>query len=169
MMVKLGGLAFLGFVAMMSCGGAPTAISPSPDNPNRAYQLRDLQKETLKIGTREVEAWIMDTEGKRAEGMMFLREPEVKDHQGMLFVFAEAQPLSFWMRNTYLPLDIAFITADKRILNIEKGTPLSLDSVPSAGPCKYVLEMKQGQMAKQGIVAGMTIEIPSTVVAKDAL
>jgi len=77
------------------------------------------------------------------------------DDEGMLFVFEYPQPLSFWMKNTYLPLDIAFVSTDYRVLNILPMKPM--DETPrytSAGPALYAIETNQRWFAKHGIKAG---------------
>ena len=79
------------------------------------------------------------------------------DH-GMLFVFPEAQPLAFWMHNTYVPLSIAFIGADGRILNIEDMAPQTDLTHPSRGLALYALEMKKGWFAERGISPGASVE-----------
>jgi uncharacterized membrane protein (UPF0127 family) len=68
------------------------------------------------------------------------------DH-GMLFVFDAPQPLAFWMKNTYVPLSIAFIASDGRILNIEDMAPRTETTHPSRGLALYALEMKKGWFA----------------------
>jgi hypothetical protein len=79
------------------------------------------------------------------------------DH-GMLFVFNTAHPLAFWMKNTYVPLSIAFIDKDGRILNIEDMAPQTETMHPSRGPALYALEMKQGWFAGRGISTGDRVE-----------
>src|SRR5207244_7113228 len=79
------------------------------------------------------------------------------DH-GMLFVFREAQPQAFWMKNTYVPLSIAFIGADGRILNIEDMAPQTETTHPSRGIALYALEMKKGWFAERGIAAGDRVD-----------
>lgn len=93
-----------------------------------------------------------DNEG-RAEGMMWRRSME--ENQGMLFIMERSEPQSFWMRNTYIPLDIIFITEDKRILNIRKNAqPQTLSPQPSTGDARYVLEVVGGFCDKHGVKAG---------------
>jgi uncharacterized membrane protein (UPF0127 family) len=99
-----------------------------------------------------VSAEIAATEATRTTGLMnrFSLQP---DH-GMLFVFKQPQPLAFWMKNTYIPLSIAFIGADGRILNIEDMAPRTETTHPSRGPALYALEMKKGWFADHGVVPG---------------
>ncbi len=96
---------------------------------------------------------IVKEEKVRTRGLMF-RQSMPKDH-GMLFDYDPPQQISFWMKNTYISLDIIFIDANGVILNIaEKTTPLSLTTLPSAGPARGILEINGGLSAKLGIKAG---------------
>jgi hypothetical protein len=89
----------------------------------------------------------------QARGLMF--RTELGDNEGMLFPSDVPQPRSFWMKNTPLSLDIIFIGADGRVLNIAADTvPYSLDSVTSNGPASAVLELRAGRAKELGIVAG---------------
>lgn len=76
---------------------------------------------------------------------------------GMLFVFARSEPLAFWMRNTYVPLSIAYLNDKGVILNILDMKPHDESTHPSAGPAMYALEMKQGWFKERGIVAGAKV------------
>jgi len=90
---------------------------------------------------------------ERATGLMFRTEMPA-DH-GMLFDYAREQPVSMWMKNTFIPLDMLFIRADGRIANIAEWTkPRSLDEVASAGPVKAVLELNGGTAARLGLKPG---------------
>jgi uncharacterized membrane protein (UPF0127 family) len=79
------------------------------------------------------------------------------DH-GMLFVFAKPQVLAFWMKNTYVPLSIAFIDSEGRILNIEDMAPQTETTHPSRGAALYALEMKKGWFVQHGIAPGDRVE-----------
>lgn len=136
-----------------------------PSNPDRVFQLSELKTATIRYGGRSMKVWVMDTPSKRNEGMMFLRDKDVKIEQGMLFVFPDEQPRSFWMRNTFIPLDIAYMNAAGRVLNVEAMKPHNDDGVPSKGPSKFVLEMKRGAFKKFGIKAGTVFKIPSSIKA----
>jgi uncharacterized membrane protein (UPF0127 family) len=170
--------------AMPAATTPPTAVRerPSPSseihaqkpsaqdadfNIHRQYQLFTLERVTIKAGKHSLKVWVMDTQSKRMEGMMFLSDEEVKADEGMLFVFAAPEPLGFWMKNTYIPLDIAYMDARGRILNVAAMKPLDETPVRSRGAAKYALEMKQGSFKRLGIRPGMRIEIPQGVRAKD--
>ncbi len=149
---------------------ATNGTSPGSDNPSRIFQLKDLEKIVIHTHGGDLRLWVMDTEPKRQEGMMFLENQEVKDNEGMIFVFPDIQKLSgnyaFWMHNTVLPLDIDYIAKDKKVLNIGKGVPFSDDPVKPTGDYFYVIEVKQGLSQRFGLVPGAKIDIPSNLVGK---
>jgi uncharacterized membrane protein (UPF0127 family) len=90
---------------------------------------------------------------------MFRRH--MPEGQGMLFDFQREQPTSFWMKNTYIPLDMIFIRGDGRILRIAENTvPLSEALVTSGGPVRAVLEVNAGTARKLGIAPGDRVAHP---------
>ncbi len=96
---------------------------------------------------------VVDTNETRAQGLMF-RE-ELAPNAGMLFDFKRQQPVSFWMRNTLIPLDMFFIKTDGRIVNIAKRTvPHSERGIPSVEPVLGVLETNAGVADRLGIKPG---------------
>ena len=96
---------------------------------------------------------IADTDAKREEGLMF-RTQMAPDH-GMLFDFKREQPVYFWMKNTYLSLDMIFARADGTILSIaENTTPLSEALVPAGGPVRFVFEVVAGTTKRLGVAPG---------------
>ncbi len=96
----------------------------------------------------------------RMRGLMW--RTSMAEDDGMLFVFEDERPLSFWMRNTCIPLDMLFITSDGFIVNIEENTPTLTDQNFGSGSCKarYVLEVNAGWTRKNGIKAGMRVKLP---------
>lgn len=111
--------------------------------------------------------WIMDNPSKRQEGMMFLVDREVKDDEGMIFVFPETQPddgkHGFWMHNTPLGLDIAYISKDKKIISIAKGQPFNDTMLEPKGEYLYVIELKLGLADRIGLKVGDKVKIPETL------
>jgi uncharacterized membrane protein (UPF0127 family) len=93
-----------------------------------------------------------ETNGERARGLMYRRS--LDDGAGMLFIFEEDEILSFWMKNTFIPLSIAFIAADGRILEIRDMEPQDLSTVRSGRPCRYALEVPRGWFGRAGIAPG---------------
>jgi uncharacterized membrane protein (UPF0127 family) len=112
-----------------------------------------------KTGVHVFAVEIADTEAQRAKGLMFRKE--LPDGQGMLFDFQREQEVSFWMKNTYIPLDMIFIRGDGRILRIAENTePLSTRIIPSGGPVRAVLEVIGGTARKFGIAPGDRVAFP---------
>ena len=110
---------------------------------------------TLKAGKHLIRAEVASTEAQREQGLMFRRE--LPKNNGMLFVFDRPARSCMWMKNTSLPLSVAFIDANGTILNIEKMEPFTLDSHCSKGWIRYALEMNKNWFAKNGIKAGSKI------------
>lgn len=116
----------------------------------------NLQKLTIDTTTVWVE--IAQDNLTRTKGLMFRND--MPEDQGMLFIFEVPQMLSFWMKNTYLPLDIAFIDHKGVITDIHQMAPL--DTVPryaSSVPTLYALEVNQGFFAKKGIRVGDVVQM----------
>jgi uncharacterized membrane protein (UPF0127 family) len=106
-----------------------------------------------KTGVHAFAVEIVDNDADRAKGLMYRKE--LPEGRGMLFDFQREQDVSFWMQNTYIPLDMIFIRADGRILRIAENTePLSTRLVPSGGPVRGVLEVIGGTARKLGIAPG---------------
>ena len=111
---------------------------------------------TLTLGGHKLTAEVAYTDADRELGLMHRRM--LPENRGMLFVFPQAAPLSFWMMNTHIPLSIAFIDDAGTIINITDMKPLTTDTHNSARPARYALEMNQGWFRKRGIRAGAKIE-----------
>lgn len=117
-----------------------------------AVSAAELPTIDLAIKGHRLVAEIAATETTRETGLMH-RFSLQRDH-GMLFVFKDAQPQAFWMKNTYVPLSIAFVGSDGRILNIDDMAPLTESTHLSRGAALYALEMKKGWFAERGIATG---------------
>ena len=112
-----------------------------------------------KNGVHSFTVELADTDETRASGLMYRKS--LPEGRGMLFDFKQEQPVSFWMHNTYIPLDMIFIRADGRILRIAENTePLSDRLVPSGGPVQGVLEVIGGTARKLGIAPGDRVAHP---------
>lgn len=109
------------------------------------------------FGSDTVRAEIARTDEERERGLMF-RE-SVPDGTGMLFVFQRAEIQGVWMKDTYVPLDVAFLDAQSRILNIEQLEPLDLTPKWSQGPVMFALEVRQGWFADHRVSVGDRAEI----------
>ena len=111
---------------------------------------------TLQAGMHMIHAELARTPQQTQTGLMFRRE--MAAHEGMLFVFDALAPRCFWMKNTLLPLSIAFIADDGRIVNIADMQPRSLQSHCAEQPVRFALEMNQGWFAKRGIKPGFKLK-----------
>jgi uncharacterized membrane protein (UPF0127 family) len=105
----------------------------------------------------EVKVEIADDPAKRQRGLM--ERTTLAENAGMLFVFSRDQQLSFFMRNTLIPLSIAYIDAGERIVDIQDMQPLDETPHPSAEPARYALEVNQGFFSEHGVDVGDTVEI----------
>jgi uncharacterized membrane protein (UPF0127 family) len=129
-------------VGLMACAGHLA----------RAAELQTLEIAS-KTGVHAFQVEMAITPEEKEHGLMFRRE--LPEGQGMLFDFQFDQNVAFWMKNTYIPLDMLFIRADGRILRIAENTePLSERNIPSGGPVRAVLEVIGGTAKKLGIAPG---------------
>ena len=123
-----------------------------------AAEVSPLTIDTAR-GPRHFSVELARTPAQMALGLMF-RQSLASD-SGMLFVYGSEQPVAFWMKNTYVPLDMIFIRKDGRILRIAENTePLSERLVPSGGPVLAVLEVIGGTAKKLGLAAGDRVSYP---------
>lgn len=156
-------LASLVFVFGCSSGESAKPVPPPKATAPEAISTDSgFQKRKIKLAGKEITVEIADTDAKRMQGLMF--RTSMGENEGMLFVFEQERPLGFWMRNTRIPLSIAYIDAKKKIINILEMVPAS-DSdpnppvYPSAAPAKYALEMNKGWFARNKIKVGQTVEL----------
>ena len=106
----------------------------------------------LKVGQRVLKTTVAYTDGSRKMGLM--NRDALEEDSGMLFVFPFAKKLSFWMKNTRIPLSIAFINDDGKVLQIDDMRPFDLSSVPSRFVVRYALEVDKGWYKKAGLKVG---------------
>jgi len=109
------------------------------------------------FGADTVLAEVAATPAERSEGLMY--RDELAEDAGMLFVFQQPAIQSFWMANTYIPLDIAYIDASYRITDILQMEPLDTGSYPSTKPALFALEVIKGWFEEKGIAAGAQADI----------
>lgn len=174
------------FVAWVAVGCSPPPVSDPPVNepstptnvpvsnvahPDRVFQLIDLEKTRAKIAGKDFNLWIMNDAGKRQEGMMFVKDNEYLDNEGMVFVFKDIEAISdgrgFWMHNTLSALDIIYIDKNKKVINVGKGVPQTDTSVKADADFQYVVELKQGTAAKLGLKKGDAITFEKSLVGLD--
>ena len=120
--------------------------SPPPQKRDEDTRLR------LKVGNRVLKTTVAYTDGARKMGLM--HRDSLEQDEGMLFVFPLAKKLSFWMKNTRIPLSIAFINDDGKVLQIDDMRPFDLSSVPSRFVVRYALEVDKGWYKKAGLKVG---------------
>jgi uncharacterized membrane protein (UPF0127 family) len=134
-------------VCVLACGLLLSGACES-----KALETRDLSIERAEGGAVVVRAEIARTTEERQRGLMFRKN--LADGQGMLFVFDRDQIMSFYMKNTLVPLSIAFIRSDGGITEIRHMRPLDESSVLSSRSVRYALEVPQGWFERAGIKAG---------------
>jgi uncharacterized membrane protein (UPF0127 family) len=143
-MKTLASRALCAFALLLSLGGAWAQSA--------AAKLPTVR---LNAGIHNIDAEVARTAEQRTTGLMFRRELGAND--GMLFIFERPQTQCFWMRNTLIPLAIAFVADDGRIVGLDEMQPLTETSHCSAEPVRYVLEMNAGWFEKRGIKPGMKL------------
>ena len=120
---------------------------------------RSVLEIVTKNGVHTFSVEVVDNDADRAKGLMYRQS--LPEGTGMLFDFHREQDVSFWMQNTYIPLDMIFIRADGRILRIAENTePQSTKIISSGGLAKGVLEVIAGTAKKYGIAAGDRVAHP---------
>lgn len=130
-------------------------LAAAPSTRAQAIPQPRLPTIELSAGMHNIVAEVARTPQQQQIGMMM--RTKMEPHEGMLFVFDDVAPRCFWMRNTLLPLAIAFISDDGTIANIAEMQPQSDESHCSSRPVRYALEMNKGWFAKRGIKPGMKL------------
>ena len=138
---------FLALVVLANCLLSPAAVAQGTGEP----QL-DLKRVRINAGMYQIDAQVAAAPLERQIGLMYRKE--MPQQEGMLFVFEQASPQCFWMKNTLLPLTAAFVADDGRIVNLVDMKPQTTDNHCSEEPVRYVLEMNQGWFAKKNIKKG---------------
>ena len=111
-------------------------------------------------GTHRFPVWIAADESSRQRGLMYVRS--IPSDHGMLFLFDRPHFAAFWMKDTYVSLDIVFIAPGGIVANIAHGTqPLSLAPIESVAPVAGVLELVAGTAARIGLAAGDRVQSPA--------
>ncbi len=120
----------------------------------KTFELTLSQGDSSATVTVEIAA----TTRERQQGLM-LRQ-ELPEDEGMLFLFPRDVLIGFWMKNTYVPLDIAYISADGEVLEIRAAKPLDETTLSPEQPYRYTLEVNQGWFERHGLSAGATVKLP---------
>lgn len=119
---------------------------------------------TMQLGNKTFTLEVADQTDTRTYGLM-RRDSMPSDH-GMLFVFKNEEKLSFWMKDTRIPLDIVYVDAQGLVVSVKQMKPYDLGGTPSDGAVKYAIELNKGAAADAGVKPGMTLKLPD-VKAKD--
>jgi hypothetical protein len=144
------------YVALLTClslGLAPSCLAG--DAVSAGILSKDMATIHLLVGPRVIEVEVAATAGKRSMGLMH-RQSMMPDH-GMLFVFPNTEKFCMWMRNTLIPLSVAFLDEEGRILNIEEMLPQSDTPHCAAKNARYALEMNGGWFKRQGVEVGLKL------------
>ena len=133
-------------------GGVSAQTVPTRDGATVEVRRPPANRAWVIFGTDTIVAEIARTVGERAQGLMY--RDELPDGTGMLFVFDDVQIRSFWMANTYVALDIAYLNVTYVIVDIQQMEPLVTESYPGAQPAMFALEVAQGWFAEHRVVVG---------------
>lgn len=142
-------LVFLGMLSFLSLSGQEPFI--------QEFQFK---RAVLLINGQKLQVEYADTWDLRARGLM--HRTELCQQCGMLFKFDRERLISMWMKNTFIPLDVAFFKQNGEIVDIKQMQPEDLTSVPSSRPVLYALEMNEGWFAANGVKEGDSIEVLET-------
>ncbi|MEO6186777.1 MAG: DUF192 domain-containing protein [Steroidobacteraceae bacterium] len=148
--------------ALPACAAQPApsdAAAPS----FQPAQLRNFTRSQLAIerrgGRDTLQIWLAQTSEEQQQGLMFIQQ--LPNDHGMLFVLGTPRPMSMWMKNTYVSLDMLFVDARGRVTHIvERAKPLSEDIISSGGAVAGVLEMAGGEVQRRRIAVGDRLRHP---------
>ena len=155
-LVRSAGLAVLFVAALLSAALAQQPQPPAP--PDQVFERARLVIETAS-GPREFDVELALTPAQQQRGLMLRKS--LGAYEGMLFDFGESRPISMWMANTLIALDMVFIAPDGTVRHIHANAePLSLRTIESGGPAKAVLEINGGAARMLGIRPGDIVRHP---------
>lgn len=169
----LGGLALVGTLIALSGGGCEGGLTGN--NPDLRNRLDTMDQVTLRIDDQQFRVWLALDDAQRQRGLMQVEADELAPvpnpddpdgpslYRGMLFVFPDERPLGFWMANTIIPLDIAYMDALGQIVKIHTMAPMETRTYPSIAPAQYALEVRAGLFAELGVHPGHVAEIPDSI------
>jgi uncharacterized membrane protein (UPF0127 family) len=149
-------LTFIAFIFIATCFASHVIGQIQQD----VQDLSTFPRTTLEIHTKpqaqKFNVWIANTPARQAQGLMFVRE--LPPDEGMIFPNEKPRVAAFWMKNTYISLDLLFVAPDGRIVKIAANAkPLSLETISSGEPISAVLELKAGESARRGVKVGDSV------------
>lgn len=110
-------------------------------------------------GPRTISVEVVDTPASRNRGLMYRRE--LPDGTGMLFVFDEEDDHAFWMKNTFIPLDMIFVSGNRRVVGVHvDARPHSLEPIRVGRPSRWVIEVPGRWTARNGVAVGDRVDLP---------
>jgi len=160
MLLALAATALLG-LSSMTC---------KPTEPSALDQMETVD---LLIKDQPFRLWIADADPQRERGLMHVTLEQMAPlpdgtQRGMIFIFQYEQQLSFWMKNTIIPLDIAYLTHEGEVVGLYTMAPLDtrMQQYPSKGPARLALEVNAHVLTQLGLKDGDRIEIPESVLKR---
>jgi len=159
-----GGLLFFPWWMRWQAGGRPTPLwRPLTRRPLAGFGTTAIAVRDAAGVERSACVLVADTPARRERGLMEVTQPQLRGYGGMLFVFEAEQERGFWMRNTPMPLSIAFFAADGGFVSSADMNPCGdspdCPTTSSNGRAQYALEMPQGMLPSLGIGAGSVLTI----------
>lgn len=148
-------MAFVLVLGVAGCGSSGADSKTETTLPTKQVAISNGGK------SEKVILEIAATAPQREQGLMYRQE--MADDHGMLFVFPDETTAAFWMKNTYIPLDIAFVSAQGEIVDILPGKPLDETLIAPRHAYLYAIEMNQGWFAKHGLGLGSKVELPAGI------
>ena len=148
----------------------------SGQDPDYRNDLSAMKTDRIQIKGTIFEVWLATTMAEQARGLMQVKQDALAAippdparglpngaQRGMLFVFADEELRAFWMYNTIIPLDIAYVRGDGIIVKTHTMARLETRTYPSVEPARFALEVRAGLLAELGIAPGDRVEIPQSV------
>ncbi|NHH81861.1 DUF192 domain-containing protein [Burkholderia gladioli] len=149
-------LAVVPVALALAAGGIAPALAQSNGIPPGAKQPSEFPRVKLRAGMYAIDAAVAANEADREQGLMY--RSQLAPNEGMLFVFNENAVHCFWMKNTLIPLSIAFIRADGTVTDIDEMQAETTDNHCPRNNGVYALEMSKGWFTAKGIKPGMKLE-----------
>ena len=145
-------------------------IGCTPSKPNELDKLGTVD---MTIKGQVFKLWVADESEEQAKGLMFVTTDQMKPlsgnvERGMLFSFGRDQTNSFWMKNTIIPLDIAYVASDGRVVKTYTMAPLDdrYNAYPPGGPYRFAIEVNGNRFVELGVAGGDLLEIPDLSLKK---
>lgn len=140
----------------------------APNEPNVLDQLGTVQ---ITLKDQKFELWVADESNELSKGLMFITDEQMAPlpdgtERGMIFVFDHEQPLGFWMKNTIIPLDIAYVDSDGIVVSIHTMPALVTRTFPSGNPAQFAIEVNASVFKQISLNPGDQIELPDSILKR---